>query len=178
MPLEPLPPENTRRVFVDYHTDNAQHTMMFRVAASASISSLQARISAFLTALAPTLSQITIDGVREAASGSTVTNPVDNELDSTYGTGTEVAVVMPRQLRFEGRSVDGRKVSISVYGYEGGTPDNYRLEPEENASVDAAIAELEANATFIGLTISGQPAVWKHYANVNFNSYWERQARG
>jgi hypothetical protein len=178
MPLSPLPPSNTARLWVDYATENAQHSMMFRYSPSAGISAAQAAIDLFLSALAPTIYQITILGVRAAASGSDITNPVGSDLSATYGEGTEVLVVTPRELRFVGRSTDGRKNSISVYGFEGSTPDTFRFQPEDNANLDAAVAQLVASSTVIGLTISGAQAIWKPYVNIQFNSHWETELRG
>ena len=178
MPLSPLPPSNTARLFVDYSTDNYDHTMMFRYSPSAGISAAQAAIDDFLTNVSGTTSTLTIRGVRAAASGSDITNPVGSDLSATYGDGTEAIAVAPRELRFVGRSTDGRKVSISVFGYEGSTPDTYRFLPDDNAFLDAAVASLVSNSTIIGLTISGAQAIWKTYVNIQFNSHFETRNRG
>lgn len=85
----------------------------------------------------------------------------------------------PRELRFVGRSGTGRRVSFSFYGFLGDTPANYRIlalnsTPVLNAIL--AINESVAEHKLRPIDLSNQQM--KPYADVNFNSYWERKARG
>lgn len=176
--MAPLPPESTARAWLDYSDGINSHSMVMRLGPTASLASINASFDSFLSALATILYTITIIGVRVASDNSNVTNPFTWTGDATYGTGTLTADNAPRELRFLGRSADGRQGSVSVYGYNGSTPGIYRLNASSIAPVENAIAVLDAGyAQDLWLSISTQRQIWKPYASFNFNSYWEKEAR-
>lgn len=176
--MAPLPESNTVRIWVDYSDGVNEHSLMARVISPANQAAARLRVHNFLFALSPSLYLLTITGARVAALGSNVTNPMVWDHNATYGTGVMPVNNAPRELRFIGRSADGRRNSVSVYGFDGTTPDDYRISATENVDVDAAIDQLtDAAAAGVFVTISGGLTIWKPYASFNFNSYWERQAR-
>ena len=177
--MAPLPQESTARFWVKYNNGVDEHEVMFRHPEESSISALKVVVAAWFDALDPIIYAITIVGARYALNGSTVSNPIVTGLASGYGTGAMPLVSGPRELRFEGRSFDGRRASWSMYAQNIGTPDVYRFLPEANANIDATIAVLGAAASTPDIcTISGESPIIYQYANVNFNSYWEEQRRG
>jgi hypothetical protein len=120
--------------------------------------------------------QITIDEVQFAANGSNVFNTVVSGIEgNTYGSGTPTTAQVPQYFDFVGRSTDGRRVRFSVFGanYLGG---DYRVVAGENPGIDVVVTLLNAsvNAWF---TIGGLKAIWKSYANVGVNAYWQRAVR-
>jgi len=85
-----------------------------------------------------------------------------------------------RETTFQGRSfTTGRKLDISLYGIVMTTPDNYRF-PAGGTSpawVNGAVTVLNGTVAGTFLTVDNSAATWYSYANVNFNSYWERRVR-
>lgn len=176
--MAPLPPESTARAWLDYSDGINEHSIVMRLGPTATLVNINASFDALFTALATILYTVTIIGLRVASDNSNVTNPATWTGDATYGTGTLEAANAPRELRFLGRSADGRQGSASVYGYSGTTPGIYRLNAAAVAPVEDAIAVLDAGyAQDLWLSISTQRLIWKQYASFNFNSYWEREAR-
>ena len=176
--MAPLPPSNTARAWLDYADAFNQHSIMFRIAPTATLVTIKSQIDAVMLQLSPVLTLLTVVGFRVAVIGSNVTNPSPWTGAATYGSGTLLDSNAPRELRFIGRSTDGRQNSVSVYGFSGATPGDYRIDASESADVsDTILALANASALGVGLTISGQVPVWKPYASFNFNSYWEKEAR-
>jgi len=176
--MAPLPESNTARWFLDYSDGINEHSMMFRTVSPASMATLKSEVDTFLDTMAPQMFVITIIGMRVALVGSNVSNSTPWTGNATYGTGVMPATLAPREVRFVGRSADGRRNSISVYGTKFVTPDTFRIPSSADTVIEAALLRLaNAAALGIGATISGQAPIWKAYANVNFNSYWESEAR-
>jgi hypothetical protein len=174
-----LPPENTRRIWVEYFDGVNNHEVMLRGDTDTTVGELMEVAHDFFTALEPKLYVITIIGVRYAETGSTISNPEVWTGDPSYGTGAMPAINAPREIAFEGRSPDGRLVSYSMFGSSVSTPADYRFSLGEDADLDNARNVLSvAHAAGILCTISGSSAILKTYINFNFNSYWEREARG
>lgn len=174
--MAPLDPTNTPRYFIDY-ISGEEHTMMFRCAAPMSPAAFGTFIDDIFSDLNALMNQISIIGVRFAAAGSNVTNPVTTGLGSTtYGVGG-VAVGADRSkfLGFQGRSSDGRRVSAQLYSLAD-IESSYRYTPVEAAQVDTVIGKMNAEPNF-GLTISGQKAVWKSYFNTTDSAYWQKRLR-
>jgi len=173
-----LPPSNTARFWLDYSDGVNEHSITFRIAPTATLLTIKSQVDNFLLELEPGLHVITILGCRVAVAGSNVTNPTAWTGAATYGTGAMAAEDAPREVRFIGRSTDGREVSISVYGTSFSVPATFRITSAANATIaDAILALANASALGVGLTISGEVPVWKAYASYNYNSYWEREAR-
>lgn len=176
--MAPLPPESTARAYLDYSDGINQHTMVMRLGPSATLVNINARYDALFSAMSSELYLTTIIGLRVSSDNSNVTNPTPWTGPATYGTGTMPQSNSPRELRFLGRSADGRQGSVSLYGWSGGNPSIYRIFASANAQVEDAIAALDGSYVFdCFLSISTQRQFWKAYASFNYNSYWEKETR-
>lgn len=174
-----LPPSTTARVWVHYNDGVYNHSIQMRPAAAVPASAALAVIQDFLEAIEGALYNISITGVEVAGAGTDVRNPMGWTGAAEYGTGVMPAVNAPRELRWQFRSTDGRQGSLSMFGGNFATPDNYRFLPTVSADYDAGVTVL-TNAAVAGqfVTISGLAPVVKNYVSVNFNSYWEAERRG
>lgn len=173
-----LPASNTARFWLDYSDGVNEHSMLFRISPTVTLVTIKSQVDAFLDQLGAILYTITILGCRVAVVGSNVTNPTPWTGNTTYGTLAMPPEFAPQELRFIGRSTDGRQVSVSAYGFDGAIPATYRITSASNPVIEAAILALSnASALGVGLTISGELPIWKSYASFNFNSYWEKEAR-
>lgn len=178
--MAPLPENNTPRFWLDYNDGENDHSLMVRyVASGATLADVMDNLDAVLVEMEPMLYAITITGARASASGSNFSLPVTWTGAAEYGADPMPTLLAPRETRWVGRSQLGRKVSWSFYGCKYTSPDSYRLTVGDLAAVGDVIAAIEAAITadvFVAIDLTA-PAVYP-YANVNFNSYWERQARG
>jgi len=173
-----LPPSNTVRYFLDYTVNGIEHTIQMRVGAGATDGGASSSFSAFLATLSPNFYLINVIGMRKANLGSDVTNPVTYTGTTSFGSGTASDnLARAAFLSFVGRSTDGRRVRIFVYGTKITAEGDYRVDVSEAAEVDSAVFLLNS-ATGVFLTISGLQPVWKAYANEGVNAYWQRRSRG
>jgi hypothetical protein len=132
----------------------------------------------FLNELEDFLYEITITGARWADESSNISLPTPWPGTSTYGTDAMPTLLAPRETRWVGRDQNGRRVSFSLYGMKYTTPDNYRIiSSGANLPNLGVIAINTASADGAMLTISGLRGTMKNYVDVNFNSYWEAEAR-
>lgn len=82
-----------------------------------------------------------------------------------------------------GRTTNGQPAKEFFYGLDTSALDavasnNFRVDPGENANIDAAIAA--ANSFFAGLVMcgsDGQGISWYPYANQKPNDYWVKRVR-
>lgn len=174
--MAPLSPDNTQRFFLDYSTTNLSHTLMVRTTSATSAGAFSTFMDDFLTALAPELSLITVDGARVAQISSNVSIPITWSGAATYGTGSEALNFRPRALCFLGRTVNGRRARMFIYGGDFTSPNDFRITRASNANIDAAYDVLELNPQFFA-GIDGLATTKYQYCDVNFNSYWEREVR-
>jgi hypothetical protein len=110
------------------------------------------------------------------AQGSSVRNPVS--WTSITGTGTPATFPtrLSRSGSFVGRSPDGRKVRIFLYGWVYGADATYRIYGSEDPILQAAIDDLNALTSRVG-TISGSAPTFKPYLNFRNNAYWQTNLR-
>jgi len=179
MALPPIDPTNTQRYFYDYTVSAIEHTMVVRCTDDVGLSDAVVQIDAFLTALGDGLATITTVGLRHAEKGSNITNPVDADgLQTTYGTGVPSAINAPLQVTFTGRSGDGRKARVGMFGWNGQTDTSWRKTTSEDSDVLAAVVALtSAGAAGVFCSISGERVLWHPYMNLGYNDHWIKQAR-
>lgn len=180
MPVTALNPSNTERWFYDYTVGGNQHSLMMRVSDPKSASEAGEMLDLFLTAIAGGLATITTVGLRVALAGSNITN---NEgtvgLSATYGTGTQAGIDAPLQVTFTGRSNDGHKARVGMFGWSGQSDESWRMTVLEDADVSAGVTFLQAiTSSGFFVSISGEPVVWHPYANIGYNDHWVKEARG
>jgi len=174
-----LPVNNTRRIWLDYSDGINTHSMMWRLHTAGTDAGALTGLHNFLTALAPELYELSIMGARASNVGSNVSFPLAWTGSATYGTGAMPLLSSPRELRYEGRSISGRRVHTSVFGYSGDTPGNYRIGITPSDTFDDALVVLIAQAALGNYrTIDATSPNMKNYVNIQNNSYWETAARG
>lgn len=183
--MAPLPQNNTDRYIVQYTTGRVPHEMTFRTALGTSVPLVDAAIYSFLQALQGDLCDgWAVTGVlfQERVTNFTlpVSLPLTEAVTALSGADALPEVQEPREFSFEARSVNtGRFWSVSVYGISLAVPNAYRYGlGDMPPSLLAAIESLQ-NRSDDGqlVAIDGNPFRVKQYVNVNYNSYWERQAR-
>lgn len=186
MPLPALPQNNTTRYFVDYTTGRYEHTLVFRTDEGVGNAEANTAIYAVLEAIGPILpNNWQVVGCRLQLAGELFSLPVSlGDVDGFVGTSTSGQIEAkeePRQLNFVGRSrSSGRQVRLGFYGAAFTTPGNYRLATVGLSGVIGNTVDALNAASFggVAVAIDGAYALWKSYANVNYNSYWETEARG
>ena len=173
-----LPSNNTNRLVVKYNDGLHNHNLLLRFPEGVTDAAVLTVAEDFLTALDPSLYLVTILGVVEYEINTNVGFPVAWTGPATFGTGAQPAVNAPRQLRWEGYSFGGHKVSFSMWGGDFTVPSTYRFQDTVQADFTAGRNVLYAamNAGTL-CAIDGTQANMKTYINVNFNSYWERKSR-
>lgn len=183
MPLPELPANNTARYFLDYTTGRYEHTLTCRYTSGQDGDAVRGRIFTFLDAIKsalPTAWQPL--RARAQAAGSLVSVPADLGVLATFAgtSGTPLEQrEEPREFRWVGRSLGGRRVSVSLYGLLIATPGDFRYEGAAlPATLAAARAALIGSAPGIFVAIDDTNPLWYNYVNVNYNSYWEGEARG
>lgn len=180
MPVPALDPSNTERWFYDYTVLGNQHSLMMRTPDVLDAASAGEQIDAFLSAIEGGLIEITTVGMRVARGGSNITNPEGTVgLSANYGTGAGNVINAPLQVTFVGRSSDGHKARVGIFGWNGLVDDSFRMTVVENADVLAGVTFLQAiTSSGFFTSISGEPVVWHPYANIGFNDHWVKEARG
>lgn len=174
-----LPVNNTNRFLWTYFDGVNSHVQMWRYPEAVDVEAVKLVVEDFWTALIPVLNLITFQSCSLVAINTAVSLPTAWTGSATYGDGALSLQNSPRELRWEGYSVGGRKVSWAVYGADVSVPATYRFQADEVASLDDATAILRA--AMAGGTIcaiDGLPANVKSYINFNFNSFWETARRG
>lgn len=178
--MTPLLPNNTARVWIGYNDGQFDHELLIRYNTSvADVPDVMTAADDLFTQIASDWYQIAITGVRASAQHSDFSFPVSWTGGATYGGGTMPKVFAPRQFCLLGRTSLGRRSRFFLFGFEGTSPDDYRLPRSAGNIVDDALSVIEAaQALGIFICIDGQTPVMYQYADFNFNNYYEKQARG
>ena len=177
--MAPLPQDNTHRAWVKYTDSVNEHELMVRFDGNAiSVTDALGHVASFFEEIEEFLYELVIIEARWADQGSNISLPTTWPGLATYGVDTMPTLLAPRELRWVGRDQNGKRVSFSVYGGKFTSPDQYRIiSSGANLPNLGVIAINAASADNAFLTISGLRPTMKNYVNVNFNSYWEYQAR-
>jgi len=174
--MAPLPPNSTRRYFVDYSDGQANHTFVVRTLDVISSTEASEGIHSFLSAWSDASYLLTILGMRRCSAGSNVSVPVTWEGDATYGSGGMPLPLRPLQVSFLGRDDLGRRFRLFLFGCKVAVPDNFRYVRGTGTILDDAYDAMDA-AVNIFLTISGHAPTFYNFADANYNNYWERAIR-
>lgn len=182
-----LPDNRTHRLWLSYSVDNVGHDMMVRFfgAGTTAIAAADqlAAILGFVSGSLPPNWQA--ESLRTSAANTDFSTPVDinnTDLGGFVGTATSGldANLHPRQATWVGRSPStGSYARLTLYGFLGTTPANFRYGPGEHALSSApVIAALNAGSVAgYFRAADGSVAVWFPYVNIQNNSYWETQRR-
>lgn len=184
MPLPPLVPANTCRLYVDYKANGREHTVQFRYGgiegAGPPPTAFLAGVSDFLNAceaFMPTDWQSL--GARYSEVGSNVSLPIT---PLSFGPGVigVWAGEAPAFVSFVGRSSGGRRTRVTLLGAglapgdEGGVTSDYRATVAESGAIATARTQLIAAGV---QAVDGLPVTWYAYANLGYNAYWQRAVR-
>jgi hypothetical protein len=176
--MEPLEPWNTARVWLDYQTGGAKHSIMLRTAQNIQSSVVLEVFDAMLTAMSSSLFQWDILGARIASAGSNVSLPLTWTGSATYGAGSGAGVNTPRQVTVIGRTVLGRRWSMQLYGVNENPPATYRAATIAVPNLAAGLAELQAAFDEVVICgIDAAPVNLYDYVNFNYNDHWVKEAR-
>jgi hypothetical protein len=164
---------------VDYNDGENDHSLQVRfLAPDTTLAIAMTYAGEFFEAIEDFLYEITINGARFAAAGSDISLPATWSGASTYGTDPMPTLLAPRETRWVGRTQNGRRVSFSVYGCKYTSPDTFRI-VSDGANLPNLGVVLINDASDDGafVAIDGFRPTMKNYVDVNFNSYWEAEAR-
>jgi len=179
MAIPALPPTSTERWFYDYTANGVQHTLIMRTADEHEAADAADALNTFLTAISGNLSEIETVGLRVARIGSNITLPqATTGLSATYGDTPGSAINVPLQVTFTGKSTDGHKARVGIFGWLSQTDSSWRITRGEDADVAAgldALADLSTGGYFVG--ISGHAVIWNQYANIGYNDHWVKNRR-
>lgn len=177
--MAPLPQDSTARAWVKYSDGVNEHELMTRFDANAiSVSDALLLVGDFFDAISDSLYELTIIEARWADASSNISLPVTWPGTAVYGDSTMPTVRAPLELRWVGRDQNGRRVSFSVWGGDFSIPDTYRIISSGSNLPNLGVIAINAASAAGGFqTISGLRPTMKNYVNVNYNSYWESEAR-
>lgn len=175
--MAPLPSNTTDVWFWDYSTAGEDHTLQMRSSSGITDAEASTAIDTLLDLSDGNLYPITFLGFRHRVAGSNVTLPAVYTGGVTFGTGTTNPGDSAQYSDYIGRSPDGRRVRLALFGFK--TPQvggNYRMTPAEFPGLTAILAHLNADPDLF-VSISGQAPVWYPYANTGVNAYWRNRIR-
>lgn len=172
-----LPQSNTDRYYLDYLADTVNHTLVMRTQSVVTDAEAITCLDDLLTSLTGVMSGITIVNFRFSAAGSNVTNDIPWTADTEYGPGFSNRSNAPNFVSFTGRSADGRRTRVDLYGIVFAPDSNYRVEAADDTSIAAALAVIGNTSDGCFMSISGATPTWHQYANVSRSGYWVEQLR-
>lgn len=181
-------PNFTARYEVKYRSLGRQYSVGFRFTSTDSVVSPAeiAAVKSILDAAAPLrFTDWTVESADWTAQGSSVSVPVTPPV-ITAGTGAVPAqqiAARPRYISWVGRTFGGSRAAVFLFGCavqaEGSAQGNdYRLTTVENSNVANVRNALIAAATSGLCGIDGGTVAWKQYANLGYNSFQTKKARG
>ncbi len=172
-----LPPFNTERWWIVYTNNGTTHRLMMRTNAGATAANVSLTLQGVFSRLAPILYATSILGLEFSVINSNVRNAATYSGTASFGTGSGSGVdTRARALSFVGRSPDGRKNRLFVFGAKDISEGDYRVDTTESTDVAALVTYLNG-ATGAFLSISGAQPVYKNYANIGFNDHWIKAYR-
>jgi hypothetical protein len=178
--MAPLPINNTSRMIYEYSWPNGDGNFQIRFnSALVSTADVDNYTLGLLGALDPILSaDWTIIGQRFQQQGNTFSLPVAPIGFTSTPTTVQPEAQRPLEVSFQGRSSGGRRASLSIFGARLTVPAIYRIPFGVVTDVDGVISYLQAGLIDgVHVAIDNLSVLWYSYANLNYNSYYERQAR-
>jgi hypothetical protein len=145
-----------------------------------------AAVKSILDASAPIrFNDWSVEGAEWVAQGSPVSVPVAPPvvIAGTSALPAQQLAARAQYIGWTGRSFGGSRAGIFLFGIniqgsQTTQTNDYRLTVAENTTV-AAVRTALVNAASAGLcAIDGGAIAWKLYANLGYNSYQQRKARG
>lgn len=175
--MAPLPHNNTDIYYLDYNVATHPHVLEVRTVDGAAVADVIAEIDAFMGNLNAMLTTVSFTGFRFQGNGTDVSFPVTWTGDTVWGSGAATDQQAASYCSFVGRSIDGRRAKVSVFGFKALSADvNFRFARGESEAVDN---ELDALGTFTNgfKSISGLDVIWNQYMNTGQNAHWRNKLR-
>lgn len=174
--MAPLPEDNTERYFLFYTVSGHTHSLTIRCEDGTSAATISEEVSAFLEAAEPMLYSTQFVKLEMSANGSNVRVPATWSGVTEWGTGAGPERNAPQFVSFTGKSVDGRRFRVELFGRIGEASDNWRIYAVDNTAVEESIAAL-ATVEPVFLTISGAAPFLNAYANQSIAQHWVGELR-
>jgi hypothetical protein len=180
-PLLPLPPDSTRRVYINYTSGTIAHTLSLRVPAGVSAGTLDDALNEVIEAMRPIMDpEDSVLNVEESALGSNVRFPLFPVGLAGTGSGWDPGDINNSAfVGMSGKGTDGRLVSLAFYNLQAANFQDTRI---ALGVISAAYAgffnSIAANSTGLAWrTIGAAVPSWNQYFNVARNAYWQREGR-
>jgi hypothetical protein len=177
--MAPLNPNNTGRFWLAYTDGVNPHEMMVRYGVGADLATIKESVHNFLTTQEGKLYLITILGARFSGPGSNVSSPTIWTGSADYGTGEMPAERAPFEGCFLGRTSGGRRMRLFLYGLTWAVPGTFRIASAGGNEVETGLdAIMTGQDDGVFWAIDNLRPTMYTYMDVQYNSYWEEQARG
>lgn len=175
--MAPLPPSSTDRWKYTYQNAIAEHSLTFRLATGSTVADADAVMSALAVYFDDLVAESNITGLEFAATGSDIFNPVGSSdmVGTTFGVNAANNTTNAVAATLIGRSSDGRRARLSVFGWFGAVSD-YRLTVAEDPDLGVLLAFMN-NASTPLISISGLTVIYKQYIDIKSNDHWVSEAR-
>jgi len=186
VPLPPLPPNSTDRLFLDYTSAGFVHTLMLRYDVTDSSA------ATYAAAYATIFSQLmrvddSIFAARNCLAGEIITlpvafTPVPGQIDilGTYWSQDPESAQFSMTFRGTGTGRNGRVEFFSPIGFTP-WPAKNRYNTSAQPTVEAFVVDFIDAASFDGelplLSVGGDRVQVNNYANIRLNAYWQNKQR-
>jgi hypothetical protein len=162
-----------------YVVGGTQHTMLSRSSSAQNDGVAAAHFQALANSLQVTMgTNVTFVGVEVAAQGSNVFNPIGGFTPVTGTAGAVAPVDFPRAVCFPGRTTNGRKTKVFLFGVSSAyvTPATYEEDPLVKAEFQGMQGLLNSQSDF-WLGIDGVKPSWYFRCTVKTNDHYVDAAR-
>lgn len=175
--MPPLSPTATERWKYTYQNAIAEHTLMFRLLAGSDVADADSVMQALIVYFGDLVVESTITLLETASVGSSIFNPITGSdlVGTNFGTTPANRANNAVAGTLVGRSADGRRTRLSIFGWFGAVSD-YRLTVGEDPDLGILVSFLNNPSTPI-ITIGGLGPVFKSYLDIKANDHWVTEAR-
>ena len=175
--MAPLPADSSARVKIKYLVCEREHELLIRFKAPATVDDVLAGFSSLIAGVDDLLFLSEFISAEVADVGSNIFNPDSSVWPVSWGTGAGSLPSTADFIDFVGRSLDGRKTHLALFGAKTSVSgDGYRISSASNSVINGMTTVLNA-ASNIFTTINGFHTVWQLYANIGQNAYWRNHLR-
>ena len=174
--MAPLSPDNTVRWFLKYNVNNHIHTVTVRSDATVDPGTFAEEMGTFIEAIEPALYSTQFVALERSGVGSSVRVPVGWSGPMEWGTDSGNEKDAPQFISFTGKSVDGRRFRLEMFGRIGEANANFRVLEIDSTVVANALLALETTEPMF-LTISNAGPIFNRYMNQSISQHWIGELR-
>jgi len=177
MPLPPLPPETTPRLYIKYTSMGNGHTVTVRLPLTGTAEDAAARFNAVKADLAAFLPTVdAVNGADFSAAGTNIRFPL--AVTGVQGTAEYFPNIHQEALEVTvtGRSLDGRKARIGFFS-PSFPPAQLGYRISGITGPGAGIWGILTGDDLDARSISGGDVVWNNYVNIGYNDHWVSEER-